>query len=143
MKKRRAWTLMEKPILLTEYGAAMEVGSDNETTSPALLDDEINPLDATELPESLARKIIGVDSDSGYEIMRVMKIHLKTKTQAVPVIMSSRDCNGIAKTGSGVCLYMEALECRLEERGAGWKRSLIRHYHFLVTLCNADIKIYK
>ncbi|KAM1679229.1 hypothetical protein ACFX15_038567 [Malus domestica] len=79
MKKRRAWTLMEKPILLTEYGAAMEVGSDNETTSPALLDDEINPLDATELPESLARKIIGVDSDSGYEIMRVMKIHLKTK----------------------------------------------------------------
>ncbi|KAM1340424.1 hypothetical protein ACFX2H_038823 [Malus domestica] len=79
MKKRWAWTLMEKPILLTEYGAAMEVGSDNETTSPALLDDEINPLDATELPESLARKIIGVDSDSGYEIMRVMKIHLKTK----------------------------------------------------------------
>ncbi|KAM1238421.1 hypothetical protein ACFX2I_039139 [Malus domestica] len=79
MKKRRAWTLMEKPILLTEYGAAMEVGSDNETTSPALLDDEINPLDATELPESLARKIIGVDSDSGYEIMRVMKIHLNTK----------------------------------------------------------------
>ncbi|KAM1238420.1 hypothetical protein ACFX2I_039139 [Malus domestica] len=87
MKKRRAWTLMEKPILLTEYGAAMEVGSDNETTSPALLDDEINPLDATELPESLARKIIGVDSDSGYEIMRVMKIHLNTK------VMSNRLSN--------------------------------------------------
>lgn len=44
---------------------------------------------------------------------------------------------------SGVCLYVEALECRLEERRAGWKRSLIRHYHFLVTLCNADIKICK
>ncbi|TQD79224.1 hypothetical protein C1H46_035262 [Malus baccata] len=51
MKKRRAWTLMEKPILLTEYGVAMEVGSENETTSPALLDDEINLLDAIELPE--------------------------------------------------------------------------------------------
>lgn len=31
-----------------EYGTAMEVGSENESTSPALLDGEINPLDATE-----------------------------------------------------------------------------------------------